>query len=91
MTVVACGNPGGCGGATLTQDGELCMFGLLPHGIGSDARVVASTGQVGLGDPQEGTIWGHLIGVSDRQGLAIFEPCDLWRWVAYMKRRQIIQ
>lgn len=71
------------GGLTLTQDTELCVFGLLPHCIGSDARVVAGVGQIGLGDPQEGPIWGHLIRVSNSQGLAIFEPGDLGRWVAY--------
>lgn len=79
------------GGAALTQHVELCVFGLLPRRIGSDTRVVAGTGQIGLGDPQEAPIWGHLIGVSNNQGLAIFEPCDLWWWVTFMKRRQIIQ
>lgn len=58
------------------------MFGLLPHSIASNARIVASIGQIGLGDPQEGPIWGHLIRVFNSQGLAIFEPCDLGRWVA---------
>lgn len=69
-------------GPALTQDTELCVFGLLPHSIASNARIVASIGQIGLGDPQEGPIWGHLIRVFNSQGLAIFEPCDLGRWVA---------
>lgn len=59
------------------------MFGLLPHGIGSYTGVVAGIGQIGLGDPQEGPIWRHLVGVSSSQGLAIFEPRDLGQWVAY--------
>lgn len=82
------GSGGSEGGPALTQDAELCVFGLLPYSIASDARVVASIGQIGLGDPQEGPIWRHLVRVSNSQGLAIFEPCDLGLWVAYTKRRQ---
>lgn len=78
----------GSRGLVLTQDAELCVFGLLPHGVASDARIVASIGQIGLGDPQEGPIWGHLVRVFNSQGLAIFEPCDLGWWVAYTKMRQ---
>lgn len=93
--VLACGDlgfppaaSGDGGGPALTQDAELCVFGLFPHGVASDARVVASVGQIGLRDPQEGPIWGHLVRVSKSQGLAIFEPCDLGWGVAYTKRRQ---
>lgn len=64
------------------------MLGLFPHSIGRNAGVVAGTGQVGLQDLQEGSIWGDVMDVSASQGPAIFEPCDLGWWVAYMQRRQ---
>ena len=72
----------------LTQDTQLEIFGLFPHGIGCDAGVVASTRQVGLDDLQKGSIWRNVVGVSSGQGLAIFEPRDLGLWVACRQRRE---
>ena len=37
--------------SALTQDAKLEMLGLLPYGIGCNARVVARARQVGLEDP----------------------------------------
>ena len=48
----------------LTQDAKLEMLGLLPYGIGCNAGVVACTRQVGVEDPQEGSIWRDVVGVS---------------------------
>lgn len=48
----------------LTQDAKLEMLGLFPYGVGCNAGVVARTRQVGLEDPQEGSIWRNLVGVS---------------------------
>lgn len=70
----------------LTQDAKLEMLGLFPYGVGCNAGVVARTRQVGLEDPQEGSIWRNVVGVSTSQGSAVFEPCDLGLWVAYMQR-----
>lgn len=69
-------------GPALTQDTELEVFGLLPHSVGCNAGVVARTGQVGLEDLQEGSVWRNEVGVSTSQGPAIFEPRDLGLWVA---------
>lgn len=72
----------------LTQDAQLEVFGLLPHGVGCNAGVVAGTGQVGLEDLQEGSIWRNVVGPSPSQQTAIFEPRDLGLWVACKQREQ---
>lgn len=64
------------------------MFGLLPHGVGRDAGVVAGPRQVGLDDLQEGAVWRNVVGVSAGQGAAVFEPRDLGLWVACRQRRE---
>lgn len=62
--------------ARLTQHAELEVLGLLPHDVAGNAGVVAGMGQVGLGDPQVGSIWGGVVGISTTQGPAVFEPGD---------------
>lgn len=66
----------------LTQDAKLEVFGPLPDGIRGDAGVVTRTRQVGPDDPQEGSVWRGVVGVSPCQRPAIFEPRDLGLRVA---------
>lgn len=65
-----------------TQDAKLEVSGLLPHCVGCNAGVVAGAGQVGLEDPQDGSIGRNVVGVSASQRPTIFEPCNLGLRVA---------